>query len=105
MVTIDTYHYGIRFLERATHTLVIGLLKSLALSGVLLAIFYFVLTRPMLNVINALSQVNASSRKKFACRFRKTTGKTRSAPWWALSMNTWKTWTTAFRNCERLKLP
>ncbi len=64
VVTIDTYHYGIRFLERATYTLVIGLLKSLALSGVLLAIFYFVLTRPMLNVINALSQVNASSPEK-----------------------------------------
>ncbi len=64
VVTIDTYHYGIRFLERATYTLVIGLLKSLALSGVLLAIFYFVLTRPMLNVINALSQVKPSSPEK-----------------------------------------
>ena len=64
VVTIDTYHYGIRFLERATYTLIIGLLKSLALSGVLLAIFYFVLTRPMLSVINALSQVRASSPEK-----------------------------------------
>lgn len=64
VVTIDTYHYGIRFLERATYTLIIGLLKSLALSGVLLAIFYFVLTRPMLSVTNALSQVRASSPEK-----------------------------------------
>ena len=64
VVTIDTYHYGIQFLTRATNTLIIGLLKSLALSGVLLAIFYFVLTRPMMNVINALSQVRASSPEK-----------------------------------------
>lgn len=61
VVTIDTYHYGIRFLERATYTLAIGFLKSLVLSGALLAIFYFVLTRPMMNLINALSQVKASS--------------------------------------------
>ncbi|MGC8119216.1 ATP-binding protein [Marinobacter sp. VGCF2001] len=64
VVTVDTYHYGIQFLTRAANTLVIGLLKSLALSGVLLAIFYFVLTRPMMNVINALSQVRASSPEK-----------------------------------------
>ncbi|HLV77465.1 MAG TPA: ATP-binding protein [Marinobacter sp.] len=64
VVTVDTYHYGIRFLERATSTLVIGLLKSLALSVALLAIFYFVLTRPMLNVIKVLSQVKASSPEK-----------------------------------------
>ena len=35
-VTIDTYHYGTEFLERASYTLLIGLLKSLALSIVLL---------------------------------------------------------------------
>lgn len=64
VVTIDTYHYGIQFLARAANTLIIGLLKSLALSGVLLAIFYFVLTRPMMNVINALSQIRASSPEK-----------------------------------------
>ena len=64
IVTIDTYHYGALFLQRAGYTLLSGLLKSLILSAALLAIFYFVLTRPMLNVISALSQVRASSPEK-----------------------------------------
>ena len=64
VVTIDTYHYGEQFLRRAGYTLISGMLKSLILSAALLAIFYFVLTRPMLNVISALSQVRASSPEK-----------------------------------------
>ncbi len=64
IVTIDTYHYGLQFLERATYTLISGLLKSLALTAALLGIFYLVLTRPMLNVINALGQVQANSPEK-----------------------------------------
>jgi signal transduction histidine kinase len=63
-VTIDTYYYGTQFLERSLYTLLIGLLKSLALSGVLLAVFYFVLTRPMMSVINTLSQVKMTSPEK-----------------------------------------
>ncbi|MDK8464141.1 ATP-binding protein [Marinobacter sp. SS13-12] len=63
-VTIDTYHYGLLFLQRAGYTLVSGLLKSLVLTAALLAIFYFVLTRPMLNVIGALSRVRAESPEK-----------------------------------------
>ncbi|WP_286219979.1 hybrid sensor histidine kinase/response regulator [Marinobacter apostichopi] len=64
IVTIDTYHYGLQFLERATYTLISGLLKSLALTAALLGIFYLVLTRPMLNVINALGEVQANSPEK-----------------------------------------
>ncbi|PXX91095.1 hybrid sensor histidine kinase/response regulator [Marinobacter vulgaris] len=63
-VTIDTYHYGVLFLQRAGYTLLSGLLKSLVLTAALLAIFYFVLTRPMLNVIGALSRVRAESPEK-----------------------------------------
>jgi len=63
-VTIDTYHYGWQFMQRAASTLLMGILKSLALSAALLAIFYFVLTRPMLNVINALGKVHASAPEK-----------------------------------------
>lgn len=63
-VTIDTFHYGSQFLKRAAYTLFSGLLKSLALSGALLAIFYLVLTRPMMNVIGALSRVSADSPEK-----------------------------------------
>ncbi len=64
VITIDTYHYGLQFLERASYTLVSGLIKSLILSAALFAIFYFVLTRPMLNVISALGKVQASSPGK-----------------------------------------
>jgi signal transduction histidine kinase/ActR/RegA family two-component response regulator len=64
VVTIDTWHYGWQFLQRAANTLVIGLFKSLVLSVALLGIFYFVLTRPMLNVIEALSRVRASTPEK-----------------------------------------
>ena len=63
-VTIDTYHYGTEFLERASYTLLIGLLKSLALSIVLLVVFYMVLTRPMIGLINALSRVNVDMPEK-----------------------------------------
>ena len=64
VVTVDTYHYGLQFLERASYTLVSGLLKSLILAASLLGIFYLILTRPMLSVIDALSQVKASSPEK-----------------------------------------
>ncbi|GGE60356.1 hypothetical protein GCM10011533_11150 [Streptosporangium jomthongense] len=64
VVTIDTYHYGLQFLERAGYTLISGLLKSLILSASLLGIFYLILTRPMLSVIGALNEVNASSPEK-----------------------------------------
>ncbi|NWO05464.1 MAG: response regulator [Alteromonadaceae bacterium] len=60
-VTIDTHHYGTEFLEMASSTLLIGLLKSLALSMVLLVIFYMVLTRPMMTLIHALGRVNVDS--------------------------------------------
>jgi len=63
-VTIDTYHYGLAFLQRAAYTVISGLLKSLVLTVALLGIFYFVLTRPMLNVIGALSRVKAESPEK-----------------------------------------
>ncbi|MEX2474813.1 ATP-binding protein [Marinobacter sp.] len=63
-LTIDTYHYGLLFLERAGYTLLSGFFKSLILSVALLGIFYFALTRPMMNVINALSRVQADSPEK-----------------------------------------
>lgn len=64
VVTIDTYHYGLQFLKRSGYTVVSGLFKSLILSISLLGIFYVILTRPMLSVINALSEVRASSPEK-----------------------------------------
>nr|WP_281494892.1 ATP-binding protein [Marinobacter sp. S6332] len=64
VVTVDTYHYGLQFLERSSYTLLSGLLKSLILSVSLLGIFYLILTRPMLSVISALSEVNTRSPEK-----------------------------------------
>ncbi len=63
-LTIDTYHYGLQFLQRAGYTLVSGFFKSLVLSAALLGIFYFVLTRPMMNVINTLGRVQADTPEK-----------------------------------------
>jgi signal transduction histidine kinase/ActR/RegA family two-component response regulator len=63
-ITIDTYHYGLLFMERAAYTLISGLLKSLVLTFALLVIFYFILTRPMLGVIGALSRVRADTPEK-----------------------------------------
>lgn len=63
-LTIDTYHYGLQFLQRAGYTLISGFLKSLVLSAALLGIFYFVLTRPMMNVINTLGRVQADTPEK-----------------------------------------
>lgn len=63
-ITIDTYHYGLLFLQRAGYTLASGLLKSLVLTLALLGIFYFTLTRPMLGVINALNRVRADTPEK-----------------------------------------
>lgn len=64
VLTIDTYHYGLQFLERSGYTLLSGLLKSLVLSAALLGLFYVVLTRPMLSVINTLSRVRATDPEK-----------------------------------------
>ncbi|RMJ06030.1 Autoinducer 2 sensor kinase/phosphatase LuxQ [Marinobacter litoralis] len=64
VLTIDTYHYGLQFLKRAGNTLMIGMLKSLVLTLALLAIFYVVLTRPMMGLISALGQANNRSPEK-----------------------------------------
>lgn len=63
-VTIDTYYYGTGFLERAAYTLFSGFIKSVVLSMALLVIFYFQLTRPMLNVIGGLRRVQADTPEK-----------------------------------------
>ncbi|MCH8497569.1 MAG: response regulator [Marinobacter sp.] len=63
-ITIDTYHYGNNFLRRATNTLITGFIKSLVLSIILLIVFYVVLTKPLLKLINALHQVDAGAPEK-----------------------------------------
>ncbi|WP_328797761.1 hybrid sensor histidine kinase/response regulator [Marinobacter mangrovi] len=63
-VRIDTYHYGTAFLSRAAYTLVSGFLKSLILSVILLFIFYFILTKPLMRVIQALHEVDPRAPEK-----------------------------------------
>lgn len=52
---VDTYAFGSRFLERAGITLLNGFARSLVLTGILLALFYMMLTKPLVTVIGALS--------------------------------------------------
>ena len=52
---VDTYAFGSRFLDRAGITLLNGFARSLVLTGILLALFYIMLTKPLVTVIGALS--------------------------------------------------
>ncbi|KAF0865521.1 response regulator [Pseudomonas sp. LD120] len=52
---VDTYAFGSRFLRRAEITLLNGFARSLILSGILLALFYVMLTKPLVGVIRELS--------------------------------------------------
>ena len=52
---VDTYAFGSRFLRRAEVTLFNGFARSLILSGILLALFYVMLTKPLVRVIRELS--------------------------------------------------
>ncbi|UPK84911.1 response regulator [Pseudomonas sp. A2] len=52
---VDTYAFGSRFLDRAGITLLNGFARSLVLTGILLALFYMMLTKPLVTVIGALS--------------------------------------------------
>jgi len=63
-IVVDTHHYGIAFLERAGYTLLSGFIKSLALAILLLFIFYFMLTKPLLKVIDGLAGVDSEKAEK-----------------------------------------
>ncbi|HGA2317456.1 TPA: response regulator [Pseudomonas putida] len=52
---VDTYAFGGRFLDRAGVTLLNGFARSLVLTGILLALFYMMLTKPLVTVIGALT--------------------------------------------------
>jgi signal transduction histidine kinase/CheY-like chemotaxis protein len=52
---VDTYSFGNRFLRRAEVTLINGFARSLLLSGILLALFYVMLTKPLVRIIRELS--------------------------------------------------
>ncbi|VVP55203.1 Sensor histidine kinase RcsC [Pseudomonas fluorescens] len=60
-LNVDTYAFGDRFLRRAEVTLFNGFARSLLLSGILLALFYVMLTKPLVRVIRELSGRDPSS--------------------------------------------
>ncbi|MDH1631337.1 response regulator [Pseudomonas mosselii] len=61
---VDTYTFGGRFLDRAGVTLVNGFARSLVLTGILLALFYLMLTKPLVTVIGALSGNDARTPRQ-----------------------------------------
>ena len=58
---VDTYTFGSRFLRRAEVTLLNGFARSLILTGILLALFYVMLTKPLVRLIRELSARDARS--------------------------------------------
>lgn len=63
-LVVDTYYYSTAFLERAGYTLISGFIKSLALAILLLYIFYFMLTKPLLRVIDGLMVAGGDEAEK-----------------------------------------
>ncbi|MCP5206679.1 MAG: response regulator [Hahellaceae bacterium] len=63
-VVVDTYQAGIAFLKRAGFTLLSGFIKSLSLSFLLLFVFYLMLTKPLVDVIEAIIQVAPDTPEK-----------------------------------------
>ncbi|WP_274611214.1 hybrid sensor histidine kinase/response regulator [Pseudomonas lalucatii] len=66
---VDTYAFGSHFLRRSMLTLLTGFARSLLLSLILLVLFYFTLTKPLVGVIRALSErdPNTPNRNKLPC--------------------------------------
>ena len=61
---VDTFAFGGRFLKRAEVTLLNGFVRSLVLTGILLALFYMMLTKPLVRVISALSSRDLQDGKQ-----------------------------------------
>src|SRR5476651_2477701 len=58
---VDTFAFGSHFLQRAEITLLNGFVRSLALTGILLTLFYITLTKPLVKVIRAVSSSDPRS--------------------------------------------
>ncbi|WP_263141061.1 response regulator [Pseudomonas sp. RIT-PI-AD] len=66
---IDTYAFGSSFLRRALLTLVVGFVRSLLLSLILLVLFYAMLTKPLVGLIRSLSErdILSLARDRLPC--------------------------------------
>jgi signal transduction histidine kinase/CheY-like chemotaxis protein len=60
-LNVDTFAFGSHFLQRAEITLLNGFVRSLLFAGILMALFYFTLTKPLTKVIRALTANDARS--------------------------------------------
>ena len=66
---VDTFAFGTRFLRRAEVTLLNGFARSLLLSGILLALFYVMLTKPLVRLIEEISSRNPRSPNQAPLEF------------------------------------
>ncbi|WP_273825480.1 MULTISPECIES: response regulator [Pseudomonas] len=66
---VDTYTFGIRFLKRAEISLLNGLIHGLILTGILLALFYVMLTKPLVRVIDALASTQPGAPRQARLEF------------------------------------
>ncbi|MEN0108747.1 MAG: response regulator, partial [Pseudomonas sp.] len=66
---VDTFAFGNNFLRRSLVTLLSGFAYSLLLSLILLVVFYFMLTKPLTDVIQAISarDLRRPTRQKLPC--------------------------------------
>ena len=82
---IDTFVFGNDFLRRAGITLLSGFVRSLLLSLILLVLFYTLLTKPLVSLIQALSGHDPRSPARMCLPCPRATNATRSACWWKSS--------------------
>ncbi|WP_296183125.1 hybrid sensor histidine kinase/response regulator [Pseudomonas sp. UBA1879] len=61
VLEVDTFAFGSHFLQRAEITLLSGFFRSLVFAGILMALFYLTLTKPLTGVIRALSSRDSRS--------------------------------------------
>jgi diguanylate cyclase (GGDEF)-like protein len=63
-LTVDTYPAGRAFLVRAMVVVATGLTRSVVLALALMAVFYFVLTRPLSQLVETLSDVDPQAPQR-----------------------------------------
>ncbi|WP_092384705.1 hybrid sensor histidine kinase/response regulator [Halopseudomonas salegens] len=57
VIELDTFHHGANFLRRAMLTMLSAFILSLALSLILMVLFYTMLTKPLVHLINNLLDI------------------------------------------------
>ncbi len=69
VIEVDTFHQGANFLRRAGLTMLSGFILSLVLSLVLMVLFYAMLTKPLVRLIDDLLNMNTGGddRSRLPC--------------------------------------